>query len=66
MLGLAVVFLLVALLAYFLGAGQVGSAALEIAKWCFILFVVLLILSVVLGALAPGPYWHWPVYTRVP
>jgi uncharacterized membrane protein YtjA (UPF0391 family) len=61
MLGLAVVLLLIALLAYFLGAGAVGGVAMELAKWCFILFVVLLVLSFVFSAVAPGPYWHWPM-----
>lgn len=64
MLGLALLFLLIALGAYFLGEGRVGAAALDIAKWCFVIFVVLLVLSLVLGMVHPGPYWYYPVPYR--
>jgi uncharacterized membrane protein YtjA (UPF0391 family) len=61
MLGLAILLLIIALIAYLLGAGAVGSVALEVAKWCFILFVILLLLSFIIGAFSPGPYVYWPV-----
>ena len=66
MLGLAVVFLLVALLAYFLGQGKVGAVAVNIAYACFAIFVILLLLSFIMSATTPGPYWGWPVYRGVP
>lgn len=66
MLGLALLFLVVAIVAHFMGAGEVGSVAVQIAKWCFFLFLILLLLSFVFSVAAPGPYWGWPVYTRLP
>jgi uncharacterized membrane protein YtjA (UPF0391 family) len=46
---LAVVCLIVALVAYFMGAGQAGSMALQIAKWCVVAFIVLLVVGILLG-----------------
>lgn len=60
MLYIALLFLLVALLAYWLGESTVGNAAVMIAKWCFVLFVVLLILSFFLSVASPSPYWGFP------
>lgn len=62
MLGLALLFLVVAVLAHFLGAGQAGAAAVELAKWCFIIFIILLVVSLLLSVASPGPYWGWPLY----
>lgn len=57
MLGLVILFLLVALLAHFLGSEKVSDVALKIAIGCAIVFVILLILSFA----APGTnYWGWP------
>lgn len=61
MLTIAIIFLLVALLAYWLGGSEVGSVALLGAKICFVIFIILLVLSLLGGAFAPGPYWHWPL-----
>jgi uncharacterized membrane protein YtjA (UPF0391 family) len=63
MLGLALLFLIVAIIAHLMGANAAGSMAASIAKFCFILFVALLILGVLLSLAAPGPYWGWPVYS---
>lgn len=65
MLGLALLFLLVALLLHLFGAHYAGHQAADIAKFVFIVFIVLLVLSVVLSLVAPGPYWYWPVGGRV-
>jgi uncharacterized membrane protein YtjA (UPF0391 family) len=60
MLGLALLFLVIALIAYFMGAGQVGAVAVDIAKWLFFIAILLIVLSFIFGAFAPGPYWGWP------
>lgn len=65
MLGLAIVFLLIAILAHCLGAGQAGDIAVTIAKVCFAIFWVLLVLRLVFSVSAPVPYWGWPAYRGV-
>ncbi|MFZ2499599.1 DUF1328 domain-containing protein [Methanosarcina sp.] len=45
MIGLAVVFLVLALVAYILGARGVAGFSMEIAKWLIIIFVILAILT---------------------
>jgi uncharacterized membrane protein YtjA (UPF0391 family) len=45
---LAVVFLVLALVAYVLGARGVAGFSMEIAKWLVIIFVVLAIVSFIL------------------
>ena len=57
MLALAFLFLVLALIAYFLGAGMVGDFALTLAKLFILLFLVFLILGVFGGALF-GPHYH--------
>ena len=49
MLGYAVVFLLVALLAGVLGFGVIAGTAAAIAKVLFIIFLVLCIISLIFG-----------------
>jgi uncharacterized membrane protein YtjA (UPF0391 family) len=62
MLGLALLFLIVAIAAYFFGAGRAGDMALMIAKVCFVIFLVILVFSLLMGAMSPGGYWGWPFY----
>ncbi len=45
---LAVVFLVLALVAYILGARGIAGFSMEIAKWLVIIFVVLAIVSFIL------------------
>ena len=46
---LAVVFLVLALIAYVLGARGVAGFSMEIAKWLVIIFVILAVLVVLFG-----------------
>ena len=45
LIGLAVTFLVLALIAYVLGARGIAGFSMEIAKWLVIIFVVLAIVS---------------------
>jgi len=45
LIGLAVVFLVLALIAYILGARGVAGFSMEIAKWLVIIFIILAILT---------------------
>ncbi|WP_349682355.1 DUF1328 family protein [Methanosarcina sp. UBA289] len=45
MIGLAVAFLILALIAYILGARGVAGFSMEIAKWLVIIFIILAIIS---------------------
>ncbi|AKB12218.1 DUF1328 domain-containing protein [Methanosarcina thermophila] len=45
MIGLAVVFLILALIAYILGARGIAGFSMEIAKWLVIIFIILAIIS---------------------
>jgi uncharacterized membrane protein YtjA (UPF0391 family) len=45
LIGLAVVFLILALVAYILGARGVAGFSMEIAKWLVIIFIILAIIS---------------------
>lgn len=46
LIGLAIFFLILALVAYVLGARGVAGFSMEIAKWLIIIFVILAILSI--------------------
>ncbi|MGB9940294.1 DUF1328 domain-containing protein [Methanosarcina sp.] len=48
MIGLAVVFLILALIAYILGARGIAGFSMEIAKWLVIIFIILAIISFLL------------------
>jgi uncharacterized membrane protein YtjA (UPF0391 family) len=48
LIGLAVTFLVLALIAYILGARGIAGFSMEIAKWLVIIFVILAIVSFVL------------------
>jgi uncharacterized membrane protein YtjA (UPF0391 family) len=48
LIGLAVVFLILALVAYVLGARGIAGLSMSIAKWLVILFVILAIISLFL------------------
>lgn len=48
LIGLAVVFLILALIAYILGARGVAGFSMEIAKWLVIIFIILAIISFLL------------------
>ncbi len=48
LIGLAVVFLILALIAYILGARGIAGFSMEIAKWLVIIFIILAILSFLL------------------
>ena len=45
LIGLAVVFLILALIAYVLGAREIAGFSMEIAKWLVIIFIVLAIIT---------------------
>ncbi|HII92170.1 MAG TPA: DUF1328 domain-containing protein [Methanosarcina sp.] len=45
---LAVVFLILALIAYILGARGIAGFSMEIAKWLVIIFIILAIISFLL------------------
>lgn len=45
LIGLAVIFLVLALVAFILGARGIAGFSMEIAKWLVIIFVVLAILT---------------------
>ncbi|MHB8102801.1 MAG: DUF1328 domain-containing protein [Methanosarcina sp.] len=45
LIGLAVVFLILALIAYVLGAQGIAGFSMEIAKWLVIIFIVLAIIT---------------------
>ncbi len=53
MLGYAVTFLLIAIIAGVLGFGVIAGTAATIAKVCFVLFLVLFIFSLLRGRSAP-------------
>jgi uncharacterized membrane protein YtjA (UPF0391 family) len=46
---LAVVFLILALIAYVLGARGVAGFSMEIAKWLVIIFVILAVITFLFG-----------------
>jgi len=48
LIGLAVVFLILALVAYVLGAKGIAGFSMTIAKWLVILFIVLAIITFIL------------------
>jgi uncharacterized membrane protein YtjA (UPF0391 family) len=45
LIGLAVVFLILALVAYILGARGIAGLSMDIARWLVIIFVVLAIIT---------------------
>lgn len=45
LIGLAVVFLILALVAFVLGARGIAGFSMEIAKWLVIIFIVLVIIT---------------------
>jgi uncharacterized membrane protein YtjA (UPF0391 family) len=45
LIGLAVVFLILALIAFVLGARGIAGFSMEIAKWLVIIFIVLAIIT---------------------
>jgi uncharacterized membrane protein YtjA (UPF0391 family) len=49
LLGLAILFLIIALLAYVLGAKGVAGFSMDIAKILIVIFIVLFVLSLVFG-----------------
>jgi uncharacterized membrane protein YtjA (UPF0391 family) len=49
LIGLAVIFLVLALIAFILGARGIAGFSMEIAKWLIIVFIVLAILSFFVG-----------------
>ncbi len=49
LIGLAVLFLILAIVAYVLGARRIAGFSMEIAKWLIIIFVILAILVFFLG-----------------
>jgi len=53
MLGYAITFLLIAIVAAVLGFGVVAGTAATIAKVCFVVFLILFIVSLVRGRRAP-------------
>jgi uncharacterized membrane protein YtjA (UPF0391 family) len=48
LIGLAIVFLILALVAYILGARGIAGFSMNIAKWLVIIFIVLAIISLFL------------------
>ena len=53
MLGWSVTFLVIAIVAFLLGFGVIGGAAIEIAKILFFVFLVLFVISLVMGRRRP-------------
>jgi uncharacterized membrane protein YtjA (UPF0391 family) len=49
LLGLAVLFLIIALVAYVLGAKKVAGFSMDIAKILIVVFLILFVLSLVFG-----------------
>ncbi len=47
MLNYAITFLIIALIAGILGFGVVAGTAALIAKWCFLFFIILFLLSLI-------------------
>lgn len=45
LIGLAIIFLILALVAYVLGARGVAGFSMEIAKWLVIIFIILAIIT---------------------
>lgn len=50
LLGLGIVFLVIAFLAYIIGARGIAGFSMEIAKIIIVVFVVLFVLSLLFGA----------------
>ncbi|MDY0387307.1 MAG: DUF1328 domain-containing protein [Methanolobus sp.] len=48
LIGLAITFLILALIAFVLGAKGIAGLSMEIAKWLVILFIILAIISFIL------------------
>ncbi|HIH95286.1 TPA: DUF1328 domain-containing protein [Methanosarcina acetivorans] len=48
LIGLAIVFLILALIAYIFGARGIAGLSMNIAKWLVIIFIVLAIISLFL------------------
>ena len=48
LIGLAIVFFILALIATVLGARGVASLSMDIAKWLVIIFIILAIISLIL------------------
>ncbi len=59
MLRLAVVFLVIALIAGFLGFGGVASLSWDGAKILFVVFLILAVLSFVGHGFRRRSYWGW-------
>jgi Protein of unknown function (DUF1328). len=49
LIGLAVIFLILALVAYILGARGIAGFSMEIVRWLVIIFVILAIISFLYG-----------------
>ena len=49
MIGLAVIFLILAFVAYILGARGIAGFSMEIVRWLVIIFVILAIISFLYG-----------------
>jgi uncharacterized membrane protein YtjA (UPF0391 family) len=49
LLGVAVLFLIIALVAYVLGAKKVAGLSMEIAKILIVVFIVLFLLTLIFG-----------------
>ena len=47
LLGWAIVFLIIAIVAFIFGFGIIGGVSLVIAKWLAIIFVILFIIAVI-------------------
>jgi uncharacterized membrane protein YtjA (UPF0391 family) len=59
MLGLAVTFLIIALIAAILGFGGIAGAAVGMAKLVFFIAIVLFLVSLIFGGYRGG-YWRGP------
>lgn len=55
MLNWAITFLIIALVAGLLGFGLVAGISYDAAKICFVVFLILFIVSLVMGRRAPAP-----------
>ena len=57
MLYYAAVFLIISLIAALFGFGVVASAAVGIAKLLFWLFLILFVITLLVGGARGGPWW---------
>ncbi len=66
MLGWALTFLVVALIAGVLGFTSIAGAAMGVAKILFFVFLVLFVISLILGRRGSAVPWPWGTFSTCP